>query len=58
MKYFRHKITGLVGLYPAHFADFDYMIEVTSNDVPCCGGGLDDDDEPIASENDEKEDDE
>lgn len=54
MKYFRHKITGIVGQFPAHFADYDYMEEVDSNDVPCCGA-----DEPVFLEppeiNDEPE---
>lgn len=41
MKYFRHKLTGKVDLFPAHFADYtDIMEEVDSNDAVCGDCGL------------------
>lgn len=34
MKLLRHKITGNEGMYPAHFAEFDYFEEVVSLEEP------------------------
>lgn len=38
MKPFRHKITGKVDYFPEHFAAYEFMELVESDDVPCCGG--------------------
>ena len=35
MKLLRHKLTGIAGFYPAHFADFDYFEEVVDLEEPC-----------------------
>lgn len=41
MKYFKHKLTGKVDLFPAHYADFsDIMEEVDSNGAVCVECGL------------------
>lgn len=41
-KWFKHRVTGLVGYYPEHFGDLfaDVFEEVPSEDVSCvdCGG--------------------
>ena len=38
MKLFRHKITGKVDYFPAHFVEYYYMELVDNSEIPCCGG--------------------
>ena len=37
-KLLRHKVTGKIAQFPAHFVDYDYLEEINPEEAPCCGG--------------------
>ena len=41
----KHKLTGVSGFYPEHFADFDYFEVVTEEPCTDCLGNAEDDHE-------------
>lgn len=49
-KYFRSKVTGLVGAYPEHFSFLDSFEEVSEEDATCIDCFLTDEDKALLSD--------
>lgn len=46
-RYFRSKVTGLVGRYPAHFSFLDDLTEVSAEEAQCIDCYIDPDGKPV-----------